>query len=204
MNIAKLLAEAILRSKMPITRIAEKSGVSRQHIYKVMNGENNISSINLEKICEAINILPSSLYEGNIDKKTTKGVKIPVLGTIPAGIPFEAIEDIIDYEEISEEMAKTGEYFALKVKGDSMLPTIKNGDIVIVKKQDTADSGKICVVMINGFDATLKEIKKDPQGLWILPHNPNADFQPSFFSNKEVEEKPVRIIGVAVEIRRSL
>lgn len=133
-----------------------------------------------------------------------KGVKIPVLGTIPAGVPIEAIEEVLDYEEISEDMASHGTYFALKVKGNSMLPTIKDGDVVIVRQQDDADSGKICVVMINGFDATLKEIKKDPQGLWVLPHNPESDFKPSFFSNKQVDDVPVRIIGVAVEIRRSL
>lgn len=136
--------------------------------------------------------------------KTSKGIKIPVLGVIPAGIPIEAVEDILDYEEISENMARRGEFFALRVKGDSMLPTVKDGDIVIVRKQDDAENGKICVVMINGYDATLKEIKKDPNGIWILPHNPLSDFKPTFFTNKEIIETPVRIIGVAVEIRRSL
>ena len=131
-------------------------------------------------------------------------VKIPVLGVIPAGTPIEAIEDILDYEEISEEMARSGSYFALKVKGDSMSPTIQNGDIVIVRQQENAESGQICVVMINGYDATLKEIKKDPNGLWVLPHNPNSIFKPTFFTKKEIIEKPVRIIGVAIEIRRSL
>lgn len=204
MEINKLLSKAIAESKIPISRIAEKSEISRQHIYKIMSGEKNVSSITLQKICDAINISPASLYEGNIKQTQPKGVKIPVLGTIPAGVPIEAIEEILDYEEISEDMAKHGEYFALKVKGNSMLPTIKDGDIVIVRQQDDADSGKICVVMINGFDATLKEIKKDPQGLWVLPHNPECDFKPSFFSNQQVEDVPVRIIGVAVEIRRSI
>ena len=204
MEINKLLSKAIAESKTPISRIAEKSEISRQHIYKIMSGEKNVSSVTLQKICDAINISPASLYEGNIEHLKPKGVKIPVLGTIPAGVPIEAIEEVLDYEEISENMANHGTYFALKVKGNSMLPTIKDGDVVIVKQQDDADSGKICVVMINGFDATLKEIKKDPQGLWVLPHNPECDFKPSFFSNKQVEDIPVRIIGVAVEIRRSL
>lgn len=203
MDINKLLTEAILESKISISRIADKAEVSRQHIYKIMNGDKNISSQTLEKICKAINISPASLFDGEI-KKTSNAVKIPVLGTIPAGIPIEAIQDILDYEEISQELANTGEFFALKVQGDSMLPTIKDGDVVIIKKQEDADSGKICVVMINGFDATLKEIKKDPQGLWVLPHNANAEFKPTFFSAKEVDEVPVRIVGVAVEIRRSL
>lgn len=133
-----------------------------------------------------------------------KGVKIPVLGSIPAGIPIEAIEDIVDYEEITENMAKSGTHFGLRVQGDSMQPTINAGDIVIIRQQEDAESGKICVVMVNGYDATLKAIKKEPNGLWVLPHNPNSDFKPTFYTNKEVEELPVRILGVAVEIRRSL
>ncbi len=141
---------------------------------------------------------------GDKPLETSKAVKIPVLGVIPAGMPIEAIEDILDYEDISEDMARRGSYFALKVRGDSMTPTVKDGDVVIVRQQETAENGQICVVMINGYDATLKEIKKDPNGLWVLPHNPNADFKPSFFTKEEVIHKPVRIIGVAVEIRRSL
>ena len=133
-----------------------------------------------------------------------KGIKIPVLGSIPAGIPIEAIEDIVDYEEITENMAKSGTYFGLRVQGDSMQPTINAGDIVIIRQQEDAENGKICVVMVNGYDATLKAIKKEPNGFWVLPHNPNSDFKPTFYTNKEVEELPVRILGVAVEIRRSL
>jgi len=180
MNINKKLAKAIAESKISISRIAQKSGISRTHLYNIIKDEKNVTSTTLESICKAINIEPSSLYNDEITIK--RSFKIPVLGTIPAGIPFEAIEEILDYEEISEDMARTGEYFGLKVKGDSMLPTVKDGDVVIVKKCEDAESGKICVVMINGFDATLKEIKKDPQGLWVLPHNPNSEFKPTFFS----------------------
>lgn len=204
MDITKLLSKAIAESNISISRIAEKAEISRQHIYKIMNGEKNVSSITLEKICKAINVSPASLYEGHIVKEQKTAIKIPVLGTIPAGIPIEAINDILDYEEISEEMASKGEYFALKVRGDSMLPVINDGDVVIIKKQEDADSGKICVVMINGYDATLKEIKKEPNGLWVLPKNPFSDFKATFFTKEEIISKPVKVIGVAVEIRRSL
>jgi repressor LexA len=140
--------------------------------------------------------------ENTQEKKSSN--KIPVLGTIPAGIPIEAVEEVVDYEEISEDMATRGEFFALKVKGDSMSPLINDGDVVIIKKQDDAESGKICVVMINGFDATLKEIKKEENGLWVLPKNPYSDFSPRFFTNEEINKTPIKVIGVAVEIRRSL
>ena len=140
------------------------------------------------------------------DKPLTESsaFKIPVLGVIPAGTPIEAVEDILDYEDISEDMARRGNYFALKVRGDPMLPTVKDGDVVIVRQQEDAESGQICVVMINGYDATLKEIKKEPNGIWVLPHNPNCDFKPSFYSKEDILRLPIRIIGVAIEIRRSL
>lgn len=161
----------------------------------------------LNRISNYFNVSIDFLLNENQDTPTQQkrtGVKIPVLGSVPGGIPLEAIEDIIDYEEISTEMASKGEFFCLKVKGTSMSPTICDGDIVIFKRQETADSGDICVVMINGYDATLKEIKRDINGLYVIPKNPDSDFKPTFFTNREVEELPVRILGVAVEIRRTL
>ena len=134
--------------------------------------------------------------------KIKKGIKIPVLGRIPAGIPIEAIQEIIDYEEIPEEMAKTGEYFALKVKGSSMSPEITDGEIAIVRKQDDADNGNICVVMVNGDEATLKRIKKSEQGLTLIPTN-TIEFSPTFYTNKEIENLPVRILGKVVETRKT-
>ena len=196
--------------------LRKKRGLTQLEASKLLNvDQSTISKWEQDKAIPDIYTLNkiSELYNVSIDfllgketplKNNRKGVKIPVLGSIPAGIALEAIEDILDYEEISEEQARTGEFFALKVKGESMEPTIRNGDIIIFRKQEDADSGKICVVMINGNDATLKEIKKEPNGLWVLPHNPNSAFKPTFYSIEDVEKIPVRILGVAVEIRRSL
>jgi repressor LexA len=85
-----------------------------------------------------------------------KGVMVPVYGRVAAGIPIEAIEDILDYEEITEEMARAGTFFALKVQGASMSPDIKDGDVIIVRQQPDIESGEIAVVIVNGFDATVK------------------------------------------------
>lgn len=203
-DIIILLADAIIKSNMPITEISRKSKITRPMIYKIIKKEiGRISMDTVQQICKAINIKPSDLIDGN-KPNNHKAVKIPVLGAIPAGTPIEAVQDIVDYEEISTEMASHGSFFALKVSGNSMLPTIKDGDTVVIRQQEDADSGKICVVMVNGYDATLKEIKKEPNGIWILPHNPSSDFKPTFYSNNEIEHLPIKIIGVAVEIRRSL
>lgn len=206
MGIGTRIKEIRTLKQLSQEELAIKMGYkSRTSINKIELGLADVSSSKVQEFAKVLGVSTSYLMGWENQTKTKqKGVKIPVLGTIPAGVPIEAIEEVLDYEEISEEMASHGTYFALKVKGNSMLPTIKDGDVVIVRQQDDADSGKICVVMINGFDATLKEIKKDPQGLWVLPHNPECDFKPSFFSNKQVDDVPVRIIGVAVEIRRSL
>lgn len=200
-NYIKNLADAINKSDKSIAEISRKSKITRASIYHILN--NKVTSVTPETINALCNALGYDI--AYIMKPTEKklGKRIPVLGAIPAGIPIEAVEEILDYEEITEDMAKTGEFFALKVKGDSMAPTINDGDIVIVKKQDDADSGKVCVVMVNGDDATLKRIKKEPNGLWLNPDNSYSEFKPTFYTNSEVENKPVRILGVIVELRRT-
>ncbi len=128
-----------------------------------------------------------------------KGIKIPVLGRVVAGVPVEAVQDVIDYEEIDEEMAKTGEFFALQIKGDSMEPRIKSGDVVIVRKQDIVDSGDVAIVMVNGDDATCKKFVKHKNGVSLVSMNPA--YTPMFYTMDEVESLPVRILGRVMELR---
>lgn len=128
-----------------------------------------------------------------------RGVRIPVYGRVAAGIPIDAITDIEDYEEISPELAATGQFAALRIHGDSMEPRICDGDIVIVKLQETADTGDTAIVMINGDTATCKKIKKTPEGVMLIPTNPKYD--PMFYTNSEIETLPVRIWGRVVELR---
>jgi repressor LexA len=128
-----------------------------------------------------------------------RGVEINVLGRVAAGIPIEAIEDIIDTEEISSDMARTGEFFGLKIHGDSMEPRMCEGDVVIVRKQDDAESGEIVIATVNGSDATCKRLRKYRDGIELISNNPA--YNPMFYSNEDIENKPVRIIGKVVELR---
>lgn len=128
-----------------------------------------------------------------------KAVRVPVLGRVAAGIPISAIEDIIDYEEISEKMAHTGTFFALKIKGNSMEPKIENGSIVIVRQQEDVESGCIVIALVNGDDAVCKKLIKSKNGLSLVSLNPAYD--PMIFTNGEVDSLPVKIIGKVVEIR---
>ena len=127
------------------------------------------------------------------------GIRIPVLGDVAAGIPIEAITDVVDYEEIDGALAATGEFFGLRIKGDSMEPRIQDGDVVIVRKQDDAETGDTVVVLVNGDSATVKKIKYGPDGISLIPTNPVHDVQ--FYSRADVERLPVRVIGKVVELR---
>lgn len=126
--------------------------------------------------------------------------RIPVLGYVAAGIPIEAIEDVIDYEELSPETVKDGaEYFALQIQGASMEPKISDGDVVIVRKQPDVDSGQIAIVCVNGDRATCKKVMKHPGGILLQPLNPA--YEATFYSADEVQSLPITILGRVVELR---
>lgn len=136
-------------------------------------------------------------------KTTGRGVRIPVLGRVVAGIPIEAVEEILDYEEITPELAATGEFFALKIRGHSMEPRMMEGDVVIVRRQDDVESGDIAIVLVNGNEATVKRVKKQEDGITLIANNISV-YEPHYYSNKEIEELPVRILGKVVELRGKL
>lgn len=130
-------------------------------------------------------------------------VRVPVLGTIPAGIPLEAIEDIIDWEEIPKEWTRGGrEFFGLKVNGNSMAPRYEDGDVIIFRRAESCESGDDCAVMVNSDDATFKRVRISEKGMALIPLNP--EYETHFYTNEEVRELPIRIIGVVYELRRRL
>lgn len=137
------------------------------------------------------------------EPKLNRGNRIPIFSKIPAGIPIELIEDVIDYEELDPKMF-TGdkEYFGVRVSGDSMYPEYRDKDILIVLKTEDCESGQDCIVMINGNDGTFKRVKKTEEGIILQPLNPNYEIK--FYSNKEIEELPIKIIGIVKEIRRTI
>lgn len=139
-----------------------------------------------------------------IGRASPGGVWIPVLGSVPAGIPIEAVEDILDWEEIPVSMCSGDrEYFALQVQGDSMWPDYLTGDVVIIRKTPCCESGEDCVVYVNGYDATLKQVKLGEDGsLSIIPRNPS--YPPRTYTPDEVRDLPISIAGVVVELRRKV
>ena len=186
--------------KMTQKDVADKLGVDRTTYVKYETGASSPSLTHLSRIADMFGVTADFL----MDRPEYNGpVRVPVLGTIPAGIPLEAIQDIVDYEELPAYMTQGGqEYFGLAVSGNSMEPEYRAGDVIILRRQDTCESGQDCAVMINGDDATFKRVRLSADGLTLQPLNPSYD--PIHFSQKEVEERPVRILGVVVELRRKI
>ena len=188
----------ILREKKQITQqqLADKLKISRSTIGMYENGSREPDFETLELIADFFNINMDRLI-GNLNPNIKR--MIPVLGLVRAGIPMDAVEHIIDYEEISEEMARQGDFFALQIKGDSMEPRITEGDVVIVRKQPDVESGEIAIVLVNGDEATIKKVQKFNGGINLIPSNSAYDVMT--YTNEQIEKLPVRILGKVVELR---
>ena len=199
----------LLRNKLGYSQeqLALKVGYAdKTSIAKIEAGKVDLPQSKIIAFANALNTSTSFLMDGSEDhastQNTRKGVVIPVLGSVAAGIPIEAIEYVIDTEEIPQEMAATGKFFGLKIKGNSMEPRIKDGDIVIVRQQEDAESGDIVIACVNGDEATCKRLRKYKDGIELISNNPSYD--PMFFSNQEIAERPVTILGRVVELRAKL
>lgn len=184
--------------------VAAQIGITQNAYSYWENGKVKIDNESLIKLSNLFGV--STDYLMGISENAGIGIiSIPVLGAIPAGIPLEAVEDIIDYEEIPRSLLSGGkEYFALQVKGDSMYPEYLPGDIVIVRKTPICESGDVCVVYVNGYDATLKRIRlnDEEESMTLIPVNPA--YPPRTYSKEEIASVPVAIAGVVVELRRKV
>ena len=142
---------------------------------------------------------PTAPYRAPLDG--LHGVKIPILGRVVAGLPAYADQEILGYDEITKERAQTGEFFSLIVRGDSMEPLFLEGDHVIVERQPDVDSGDVAIVGVDGEDATIKRVQKVEGGIILQPEN--RSYNPMYFSEKDILEKPITIYGRVVEQRRT-
>lgn len=183
---------------MTQTDVANYIGLTQGAYSNWERGETKIDGVQLSRLAELFEVSVDYLL-GKTDIPGNKYIRIPVLGRVAAGIPIDAIEEVIDWEDISAKAAGDGEYFGLQIKGHSMEPKISDGDVVIVRRQPDVDSGDIAVVLVNGDDATVKRIKKSPQGVTLIPSNPA--YEPMYYSNEEIESLPVQILGRVVELR---
>ena len=183
--------------------LAKKLGVAPSTVGMYERGQREPDFETLEKIANCFSVNMNTLLgkENETDIASgSLGIKIPVLGKVAAGIPITAVENILDYEEISSEMASSGEYVALKIQGSSMEPRMYEGDVVIVRVQSNVEHGEVAVVMVDGSEATVKKVQFQSSGILLQPFNPS--YEPIFYSNEEIEKLPVRIFGKVVECRQ--
>ena len=189
-----------LKSKSGIHRLIsalEERGFIRRLAHKARA----LEVIKLPETASANDIYNSfspSVIKGGLDDKNSnvKNSGIPVLGTIAAGTPVEAIQNEVSRIPLPANMEKNGEYFGLKVQGDSMIEAgISEGDTVIVKKTDTADNGKIVVALIDDHEAMLKRIRR--KGKTIALESANRNYETKIFGPDRV-----KVQGVLVSLYR--
>ena len=197
--------------KISLRDVEKLTGIGYSHLSMIENGKRNVTPALLKNLAKIYMVDYIDLYEkaGYLDLIESEKLKtaIPssavvfVYGTIPAGVPMEMIEDIIDTEEIPADMLKGGkQYFGLKIKGDSMYPEYRDGDVIICEKIEDCENGDECVVMVNGYDGTFKKVLKSENGIILQPLN--TTYEPMVYTNEQVEKLPVKIIGKVVELRR--
>lgn len=201
---AERLEEALQKRDMKPAELSRRTGIPEGTISQYRKGAYVPKQTKLDKISKALNASIDWLMGYDVpmpltQEATKKGTWIPVLGLVRAGVPMDAVEYILDYEEISEDMARQGEFFALQIKGDSMEPRIKEGDVVIVRKQPDVENGEIAIVLVNGDEATIKKVQKFDGGINLIPSNPN--YNVLTFSQAQIENLPVQILGKVVELR---
>ncbi len=215
---ADRLRTAMSSAGLKAIDLHERTGISKASISEYLSGNYEPKQKNVYRLAEALHVAPSYLMglsepapqppadglpASAQPPAKEKGVRIPVLGRVIAGIPIEAIEEVLDWEEIPQKMAATGRFFALRVCGRSMEPRILEGDVVIVRQQEDVDSGDIAIVLVNGDEATVKRVKKQEDGIILIATNTSV-YEPHFYSNQEIHDLPVRVIGKVVELRGKL
>ena len=179
--------------------LGRRLGVGQSTVAMWESGRNNPEYGTLLKLADIFGVGIDVLAGG---LTATGGITIPVLGRVQAGVPITAVEDIIGYEDISAEMRRHGEYFALVIRGDSMEPRICEGDVVIVRRQNVVDNGEISIVLVGNEDATCKRFYKHKDGISLVSLNPQ--YEPMFFSNEELRNTKIKILGKVTELRARL
>ena len=198
-EVVELVKKMTAEQNMSMSEPARRVGIAKSAISRYFNGTRELPLNRIGDFASALHTTPNFLL-GVTEDTNSQGIKIPVLGTVAAGIPISAVEDILDYEEIPQSWQNQGEFFGLRIKGDSMKPDINDGDTVIVKQQSTANNGDVVIALVNGDDATCKKFEKLDNGIMLISNN--SEYSPMYFSNEEVITKPVVLVGRVVELRR--
>jgi repressor LexA len=177
--------------------VADFLNIRRQTYSAYERGVSVPDANTIATLSRLFNVSVGALISG--EATTGTYIRVPVCGSVAAGIPIDAIENVEDYEEVEPSLAMGSELIGLRVKGSSMEPRFADGDVVIVRRQSNIENGEIAVVLVGGEEATVKKINKYSDGIRLMPTNPA--FEPIYFSNEQIEQLPVTIVGKVVELR---
>lgn len=215
-NFATNLKHLRIQSGMTQYDLAKKLDKDYSTIGKWELGQRSPIMTDVLKIAEIFNVSLEKLIGSSIiyDNATSiemdsDTIMIPVLGTIKAGTPIEAQEDILEYVDIPRSWTRGGKkFYGLFISGDSMYPKYNEKDIVIFEQNEDMElaNGKDCAVMVNGFDATFKNVRLNQAGIQLIPLNMdnNDGYVPTFYDIEQIQNLPVKIIGIAREKRTRL
>lgn len=197
-----------------IKRLRQLKGITQEDLAKIVGLQRgaiakyeigiveNMKQTTIKKMADYFGVKPSYLMclEDKTDELGNPVVEVPILGTVKAGYDYLAQENWIGTIDISKKLAETGEFFALKIHGDSMFPVFIENDTVVVRKQDDFENGDIVVALINGEEATVKKGKKSDNSILLQPLNTN--YEPLIFTKEEMKTIPVKIIGIVKKLDR--
>jgi repressor LexA len=131
-------------------------------------------------------------------KEKSKQSQVPILGTVAAGLPMYAEENIEGYATLAEDLPQGGKYFALRTRGDSMDDAyIPNGSLVIIRQQERVENGEIAVVMVGAEDATLKYFRQEGSLVILTPKSHSREHQPQVY---DIRQTPVQVVGKLMRV----
>lgn len=219
MTLGQIIKKYRKNNNLSMVAFSERSGISKAYISLLEKNKNPKTGKPITPSIQCIkqaadgmnmdfNILFSMIDSdvvshkpSNTDKKIRlKGVRIPVLSCVRAGVPTDAAEEVIGWEDISPDLAASGDYFAFQIKDDSMEHKFSKGDVVIVREQPDVESGEIAVVSVSGGEAAVKKFVKYNNGSIALA-SLNPAYLPVLFTPEQIDALPVCVIGKVVELR---
>ena len=230
-SFAQRLRDAMQSAGLKAVDLHERTGISKASISEYLSGNYEPKQKNVYRLAKALHVAPSylmglsepdpapappapqksdglperqgSYYHDPVGAPLPEQVRIPIVGRIVAGEPEDAYQEPEGYVMIDKSLAQHGRFYALRVHGDSMEPTIFDGDIVVYELTPDIDDGRIHIVLVDGGEATVKEVHRQQNGLTLIGHNPKV-YPPHFYTAEECAKLPVRIIGRVRQLVRNM
>jgi repressor LexA len=199
---AERLQQALQFRNIKPSELATKTGFSQSLISQYLSGKFEAKNDKISSIATALNVSESWLagFSSDIEIKEINKLiipvramtnKIPVYGRIPAGVPFEAIQDMLEDVEIPSWLAEKKDLFGLKVIGDSMNKVVPDGAIAVLQKTEHLNNGEIGAILVNGFDATLKKFYKLTDSIVLEPLSYNPSYEPMVIKENGQDVKAI-------------